>query len=173
VSAKTIKVSNVWGLPFVNAKVVAQLKAKDLNVVMCVEKLFETKLKGRTVVIDQFGKLVACGIPILGYQRGPTGVWRKVPADMKPNEVEIQYPKFIGATDPFKAHNAPEVDLDLMLEFQAAKTDKEYKKLAKKYGKQMDGKTKDRKFKWFGRAVRDQIVKPPDEDAPVNKGQEE
>jgi len=169
---KQIKVSNLYGLPFVNDRVAEALKAKGVNVVLSVERLFESKLKGKTVVIDQFGKLVSCGIPILGYQRSPTGVRHKVANEMKPNEVTISYPKFIGAVQPFRKENAPELDMQLLSEFQAAKDEKGYKKLAKKYAKEI-GKPKTRVFKWFRRAVMDQFSKEASADAPVNNSTEE
>lgn len=168
---KDIKISNLYGLPFINAKVAAALKAKNVSIVMGVEKLFEKKPKGKTVVVDQFGKLVTCGIPVLGYQRGPTGVWHKVPNSMPDNEVTVSYPKFIGAIAPFKRENAPELDLDLMLEFQATR---DYKKLAKKYEKQIGKQAKERVFKWFRRAVMDQLAPEKDaDDAAVNIAKEE
>jgi hypothetical protein len=165
---KTLKLSNVWGLPFITEKALATLRRR-FNVVAGVEQLFHNKPNKPTIVIDQFTKLRESQVPILGYTQLGNGLWHKHPVEFSKlgtNEVEIRLPRFIGSPTPIRVENGATTDPDLLIEFHACKTEKDYKKLMKKYQAEIDqaDRTKDRKFKWLGHVLRDMLNKSKKEE---------
>lgn len=165
---KTLKVQNVWGLPFITEKALAGLR-KRFEVVTGVEQLFHSKPTKPTIVIDQFTKLCECGVPLVGYTQSPNGLWHKSPVEFSKlgsNEAEIRLPRFIGSPTPIRVENGVTTDPDLMIEFHACKAEKDYKRLLKKYQSDIDkaDKTKDRRFKWLGHVLRDVLNKSKKEE---------
>lgn len=169
-TVKKITVKNVYGLPYITEATAAALKKHNFNVVVGIEKLFSKKFvqpKATTIVVDQFGKLTSCGMPILGYHKSPNGVYHKHAIDLRKltdNEVTLTSPVFPSTADATSLTNAAAPSLALLLEYHATHGTKAMKALAKKYHDEIE-KPPLRKFKWLRRAVRDSLkTKPEKED---------
>ena len=159
---RTITVKNIYGLPYITEDVKQALKALGYTILIGVERLFSKNFEPPTtftVVVDQFGKLTSCGIPLLGYVKAPTGVYHKVPIDLRKlvsNTVKITSPIYVGSADATSLKNSCAPSLGLLLEYHSAKTRKDLKKLEKRYSEEIE-KPPSRKFKWLRRAVRETL----------------
>lgn len=93
----TRTISNLYGIPFFNAKVDAYVQKLGARLVFGVTNLKDLEPSRKpTVVIANLAFLVSAGIPILGYYRLPTGLWVRTsaPRSLTPNEVEVYGPSY-------------------------------------------------------------------------------
>lgn len=155
---------NVYGLLYINKEVRELLK--PYNVVPTVEYLFTDKYKEDpnqiTVVIDGFGRLRSCGVPILGYVQMHDMRYVRDPnfelgkAKLAANEVTIQKPVYVATT------SQPVIpSIKHLVEYNECKTLDDIKKLQESYGKELHAPKK-KSLKWLRRALNMALNGPKD-----------
>ncbi len=147
---------NIWGYPMLSPELVAEAKKARVEIILGVERIFESsfKPKSKVLVVDQFGKLRACGVPILGYRERVDLSWDRTEREplksLMPNSVEISHPFYISNKQTSARTSVP-----LFLELHASK---DLKSLAKKYKKEIQD-PKQSRHKWL-RAVVNNALNP-------------
>lgn len=158
------KFKNVWGIPYINKE--ARELLKPYNIIVSVESLFSDKYEEKegqiTVVVDGFGRLRSCGIPIIGYVKMHDFRYirdenfKLSETKLQANEITVQKPVYVATTS---RPSAPA--LKHLLQFNACKDEKDFKALQKAYGDELVNPKK-RSLKWLRRAINMALNGPKD-----------
>lgn len=155
---------NVYGIPHIDRAIREALK--PYNILVTVESLFSDKYVEKdnqvTVVVDGFGRLRSCGLPILGYTkmhdfryvRDHNYVYGR--GKLASNEVQVQRPVYVASV------SQPAIPaLKHLIEFNECKTLEDFKKLQESYGDELVNPKK-RSLKWLRRALNMALNGPKD-----------